>query len=350
VLDGIPFAGSIGDINPNDIKSVDVLKDASATAIYGSRGANGVILVTTFKGKLEQKAQVSYDGYYGVKSVFAKYPMMSGPEFVALRQAAGKYSNGLDESNDVNTDWQDLMYRKGFVNTHNISVSGGTKTGNYNFGIGYYKDQAVLPEQNYERFSIRGTLDQNIGQYVKVGFTTNNNFSINNGNNLGIYNVLSATPISNPYNEDGSWKRVIHMAQDDQWVYSREIIENLGDKWIDQTKAFGSYNTIYGEVKIPWIEGLKYRANVGANFRTSNGGSYTGEGVFAVNEKTVSTASISNSLTTNWAIENLLTYDRTFAEKHQVNVVALYSAEETRYNSSYISAKDIPSDAFHSIT
>jgi TonB-linked SusC/RagA family outer membrane protein len=346
VLDGIPFAGSIGDINPNDIKSVDVLKDASATAIYGSRGANGVILVTTFKGKLEQKAQVSYDGYYGVKSVFAKYPMMSGPEFVALRQAAGKYSNGLDESNDVNTDWQDLMYRKGFVNTHNISVSGGTKTGNYNFGIGYYKDQAVLPEQNYERFSIRGTLDQNIGQYVKVGFTTNNNFSINNGNNLGIYNVLSATPISNPYNEDGSWKRVIHMAQDDQWVYSREIIENLGDKWIDQTKAFGSYNTIYGEVKIPWIEGLKYRANVGANFRTSNGGSYTGEGVFAVNEKTVSTASISNSLTTNWAIENLLTYDRTFAEKHQVNVVALYSAEETRYNSSYISAKDIPSDAF----
>ena len=138
VLDGIPFAGSIGDINPNDIKSIDILKDASATAIYGSRGANGVILVTTNKGTVGQKAQISYNGYYGAKDIFAKYPMMDGPEFVALRKAAGKFQNAKDESDDVNTDWQDLFYKTGMVTDHNLAILGGTKQGNYNFSADYY--------------------------------------------------------------------------------------------------------------------------------------------------------------------------------------------------------------------
>lgn len=346
VLDGIPFAGSIGDINPNDITSVDILKDASATAIYGSRGANGVILITTNKGLKGQKAQFSYNSYYGLKKIFAKYPMMNGTEFAALRTAAGIYSNGVDESNDVNTDWQDLFYRSAMVTSHDLGVSGGTERGSYNFGAGYYKDEAVMPGQDYSRFSIKGSLEQEVNKFFRFGFTTNNNYSINKGNNLGLYGVLSLSPISNPYNDDGTWKRTIKMPLDEQWTYSKSIINNLGDKWIDQTKSYGSYNTIYGEIKIPGIEGLKYRANIGANFRMSNGGQYTGEGVFATNPTTVSTATISNSLTTNWAIENLLTYDRTFALKHQVNVVALYSAEQTQYNRSQVSAKDIPADAF----
>jgi TonB-linked SusC/RagA family outer membrane protein len=346
VLDGIPFAGSIGDINPSDIKSVDILKDASATAIYGSRGANGVILITTNKGMVGQKAQFTYNGYYGVKNIFAQYPMMNGPEFRALRTAAGMYPiDGADESDEFNTNWQDLFYRTGAVTSHDLGVSGGTQKGSYNFGVGYYKDEAVIPAQNYSRFSMRGTLDQGVGNYFHFGFTTNNNYSINLGNNLGLYGVLSLSPLANPYNPDGTWKRTIKMPLDEQWTYSKDIINNLGDSWIDQTKAYGSYNSIYGEVKIPGVEGLKYRANVGANFRMSNGGQYTGQGIFALNPTTVSTATISNSLTTNWAIENLLTYDRTFAQKHQVNLVALYSAEQTLSNNSQISAKDIPADA-----
>jgi TonB-dependent starch-binding outer membrane protein SusC len=346
VLDGIPFAGSIGDLNPNVIKSLDILKDAAATAIYGSRGANGVILVTTNKGMKGQKAQFTYDGYYGLKSVFAQYPMMNGPEFRALRTAAAIYPiDGADESDAYNTNWQDLFYRTGVVTSHDLGVSGGSLKGNYTFGVGYYKDEAVIPGQDYSRFSLRGSLDQEIGKLFRVGFTTNNNYSINMGSNLGLYGVLSLSPLANPYNADGTWKRTIKMPLDEQWTYSKDIINNLGDSWIDQTKAYGSYNTIYGEVKIPGIEGLKYRANVGANFRMSNSGQYTGQGVFALNPTTVSTATISNSLTTNWAIENLLTYDRTFATKHQLNVVALYSAEQTLYNKSTVSAKDIPADA-----
>jgi TonB-linked SusC/RagA family outer membrane protein len=346
VLDGIPFAGSIGDINPSDIKSIDILKDAAATAIYGSRGANGVILITTNKGTKGQKAQFTYNGYYGVKNIFAQYPMMNGPEFRALRTAADMYPiDGADESDSYNTNWQDLFYRTGAVTSHDLGISGGTEKGNYNFGVGYYKDEAIVPGQDYSRFSFRGTLDQEIGKSFRFGFTTNNNYSINMGNNLGLYGVLSLSPLANPYNADGTWKRTIKMPLDEQWTYSKDIINNLGDGWIDQTKAYGSYNTIYGEIKIPGIEGLKYRANVGANFRMSNGGQYTGQGVFALNATTVSTATISNSLTTNWAIENLLTYDHTFAVKHQLNLVALYSAEQTLSNNSQISAKDIPADA-----
>ncbi len=346
VLNGIPFAGSIGDINPNTIKSIDILKDASATAIYGSRGANGVILVTTNSGRAGQEPTVSYNGYYGMKKVFAEYPMMEGPEFVKLRSDAGIYTNGLDESDDVNTNWQDLLYRTANVSNHDVSVAGGGEKGSYNFGIGYYKDEAVLPGQDYERFSLRANLDQRIGEYFRFGFSSNSNYSINNGNNLGLYSTLSSSPIADPYNEDGSLKRTIQMSLDENWVYTKETINNLGDGWIDQNKAFGSYNTFYGEVKIPGVEGLKYRANVGLNFRMNNQGSYTGEGVFSATPTTPSTASVGNSLRTNWVIENLLTYDRAFNQKHQVNVVALYSAEETRYNSSYISARQIPSDHF----
>lgn len=346
VLDGIPFAGSLSDINPTDIKSVDILKDASATAIYGSRGANGVILVTTNKGTKRQEAKISYTSYFGLKNVFAKFPMMNGPEFVKLRAAAGVYSNSVDEADDVNTDWQDLLYDTATVTSHDIGVTGGGDKSNYSFGLGYYKDEAVLPGQNYERFSLRTAIDQEIGEYIKIGLTSNNSYSINNGNNLGIYGALNSSPIANPYNDDGTLKRVIEMPLDSQWVTTRATIDALGDKWVDQTKSFGSYNSVYGVVKIPGVEGLSYRLNLGLNYRQSIGGNYTGEGVFAVNPKTVSTASLSNSHTTSWTIENILSYDRTFADKHKINVLGLYSAEERSFNSSFIQAKDIPADSF----
>jgi TonB-dependent starch-binding outer membrane protein SusC len=348
VLDGIPFAGQIGDINPNDIKSVDILKDASATAIYGSRGANGVILVTTTKGTKGQKTQISYNGYYGMKSIFAKFPMMNASEFLQLRRTANIYPvDGADEVTDgsIDTDWQDMFYKKGAVTSHDVNVSGGTEKGNYNFGVGYFRDEAVIPGQNYSRFSMRGAIDLEVNKYIRFGFSTNNNYSINNGNNLGMYGVLSLSPLANPYNADGSWKRTIRMPLDEQFSFSQDVIDNLGDKWIDQTKAYGSYNTLYGEIKIPGIEGLKYRINLGANIRLSNLGQYTGMGVFATNPTTESTATIDNRLTINWAAENMLTYDRTFAEKHQLNIVALFSAEQTKYNRVWAQGKAILVDA-----
>lgn len=345
VLDGVPFAGDLSDINPNNIKSIDILKDASATAIYGSRGANGVILVTSVGGKKGQKAQFTYNQYYGTKTVFGDYPMMDGPEFAKLRKDAKKYSNGKDEFDNVDTDWQKMLYTTGSIMSHDIGVSGGTDLGSYNFGLGYYKDEAVIPGQKYERITLNALLNQEIGAF-KFGFSTNNNYSVNNGNGLGVGGVLSNSPLINPYNADGSLKRVVSMAVDDAFVTTKEVIKGFGDKYVDLTRAFGSYNNIFGEIKIPGVEGLKYRANLGLNFRTSYGGNYTGEGLFAVNAKTVSSANVNSSITTNWLFENLITYDRTFADKHKVNFVGLYSNEQTSFNSSSFSAKDIASDAF----
>ncbi|HCZ35260.1 MAG TPA: SusC/RagA family protein, partial [Cytophagales bacterium] len=218
VLDGIPFVGSIGDINPNDIKSVDILKDASATAIYGSRGANGVILVTTNKGQRGQKARVTYNSFYGAKKVFGKYPLMSGPDMVKLRELNVPYTTyGQDEATDVDTDWQDLLYRPATITSHDVGISSGTENGSYNFGIGYLLDQAVIPTQQYSRYTLRGTVDQSVGEHFRFGFTTNSNYSINTGSQVNIGGLLRMTPVADPFNPDGSFKRTVRTAIDEPW-------------------------------------------------------------------------------------------------------------------------------------
>ncbi|MEI9957323.1 MAG: TonB-dependent receptor [Ferruginibacter sp.] len=349
VLDGIPFIGSIGDINPDDVKSLEILKDASATAIYGSRGANGVILITTDKGGRNKKPRVNYSSYVGSQSVFAKYPMMNAQQFIKLRTAAGQYTNGTDESNDINTDWQSLLYKTGMVTDQNISVSGGTETGSYNFGMGYYLNEGVLPTQQYKRYALRGAIDQQVGKYLRFGFTTNTNYNESGGNQVGLYNTLSMTPISSPYNADGTMKRSIRMILDNQYVYTKGVIENLEDKdqWLNETRGIGSYNAVYAEVKAPFLDGLKYRINLGMDYIQTNNGAYTGQGVGdGLNPATVSSASVDNRNTYHWTIENILSYDHTFAGKHNISAVALYSTEQNKFVRSNMSAQDIPTDAF----
>ncbi|SMO37398.1 TonB-linked outer membrane protein, SusC/RagA family [Chryseobacterium rhizoplanae] len=353
VLDGIPFVGSLADISSSDIKSIDILKDASATAIYGSRGANGVILVTTNRGAKGQRPKFTYNTFTGVQTLFSKYPMMDGPQFAKLRSyaiPAGNttplYSNGADENNGVNTDWQSLFYKPAMMTSHDVGVSGGTEGGNYNVGLSYFKQNALIPIQSYERFALRMAIDQQVGSVFKFGFTTNTNYSVSEGNGVNPGAVLGYSPIANPYNADGSPKRVMSTAGgiDQTWIYTRRSLESLADKYIDETKSFASYNNLYGELSLP-VKGLKYRLNVGLDFRTSNSGNYSGVGVFNTNPLGPSSAGKGNNQTYHWVLENLLTYDRTFG-KHKVNAVALYSAEQNKYTSSYMSAKNVPADFF----
>ena len=345
VLDGIPFMGNLSDINPADIKSMDILKDASATAIYGSRGANGVIIITTVKGSQGSPAKVTYNGYVSFKKVFHKYPMMDGPTFTKFRQYAGKYQNSLDEDDNINTDWQDLYYKTGVGHNHDVSVAGGTNGGSYSFGAGYYHDESVVPTEQYNRVSVRGNFDQMVGKYFRFGLNTNNSYSKNEGVN-NIYNVLSSTPISSPYDKDGNLKRYNALPADDQVVVTKETVERDKDVWLNETKGIGSYNTLFGEVKCPWVEGLSYRINIGLNFRSSKNGNFTGTGVNNKDPQAVNGAGVSENQTRNWTVENLITFDRTFAEKHNVNGVGMYSAEQTTYESTGGSAQDIPADFF----
>ncbi|MCU0454871.1 MAG: TonB-dependent receptor [Bacteroidales bacterium] len=346
VLDGIPFVGSINEINNDDIKSIDILKDASATAIYGSRGANGVIMITTNRGEKGQKAKITYSGRQSINKIFSKYPMMEGSEFVALRTASARYTNGPDELDDVNTDWQDLFFRDGFQASHDISLSGGTTNGSYNFGLGYLRDQGVIPTNKFTRYSLRGAIDQEVGKYFMFGFNTNSNYNQTEGNQVGLYGVLSLSPISDPYNTDGTLKRVIRMTLDNQFNYTRSIVEGLEDEWLSQSRGYSTYNSIYGEVKIPWIQGLKYRFTLGLDFMQDNNGSFTATGVGSDNPTTISTASISNYHNYHWNVQNLLSYDHLFAGKHRVNAVALYEADQFTSFNSGTAAKGIPSNAF----
>lgn len=347
VLDGIPFSGSFSDIDPQNVKSISVLKDASATAIYGSRGANGVILITTNKGSMGQKAQISYNSYYGIHKLWAPFPMMNGEQLDSLRSRAGIYSIGSGESHGVNTDWQKLFYRPSSpVTNQNLDVSGGTQKGSYHFGLGYYDDQSLVPTQDFKRFSINSSIDQGVGKYIRVGFTTNTDYNTSEGSQVGLYNILSMSPLASPYNADGSLKQSIQMPLDNDWNETRYIVDSLKNQWLNPIKTLGTYNNLYGELNIPGVKGLKYRVNVGLNYSTTDNDSYTGTGITSTNATTPSVATIIHSVTLNKTIENLLTYDHYFGSKSHLNLTGLYSAEQDTYNSSDISATGIPNDQF----
>ena len=346
VLDGVPFMGSLSDIATGDIKSMDILKDASSTAIYGSRGANGVILITTYKGVVGQAPKVTFNNYVSFKKAI-KYPMMDGPRYVEMRKAAGKFTNKLgyeDEATD--TDWQDLFYRTGITRNHELSVVGGTMKGSYRFGVSYYKDEAVVPTQDYDRVSLSGSLDQTLRDWLKIGFSTNTNYNRSHGNQIGLYGILQLTPILSPTAADGSNLVRASMPLDDVWLPTRKNIEDVADKWVSESFGFGSYNTGYVELRAPWIEGLSFKQTVGLNYRSNKSGNFTGKGVNSFNVANPNNGGIGQNENKNWTLESLLTYDRTFAEKHHLNAVAMYSAEQTTYIQNGLSARNIPNEQF----
>jgi TonB-linked SusC/RagA family outer membrane protein len=354
VLDGIPFAGSLNDINPNDIKSVDILKDASATAIYGSRGANGVFLVTTYRGEAvaSTKPVVNYNGYHGVKVLMNRYPMMEGEEFLEWRTEAqnngATFTLGADEDESLNTDWQGLLFKKGMVTSHDLSFANVTNGGGYSFAAGYYDETSVIPGQEFKRYSIRGSFDQKIGKRLKVGFSTINSNGIIDGSGIKdvganpLGTILSVTPLTNPYNEDGSIKTEQMYINNMDTYFNPLMIKDLGDKWKDERKNFASYNNMYAEVDL--VSGLKYRINLGLNYRQGNYGNFRAAKTPYNGDLEKSYANIENTISTNWAVENLLYYDKTFAVKHRIGLVAMYSAEQTERNVSRIDAQGVTAD------
>ena len=342
VLDGIPFMGSLSEISTNDIKSIDILKDAASTAIYGSRGANGVILISTYKGTVGQAPKVSFNAYASLKTPI-KYPMMTGAKYVRMRQMAGKYSNSIDEADNINTDWQDMVLQNGYTQNYEVSVTGGTQGGSYRFGTSYYKDHATLPTQAYNRISLNGSIDQKIGNYFQVGFSTTTQYGANTGNQVGLN--LQLSPLVNPYDAEHNLRTRISMPIDADWyIMDRARIEQLTAAGIynSESNTISTYNNGFLKFNFPWIEGLSFKVSVGLNYRRNRGGSFTGQGVGATTEATPNSASWSFSENFNWTVENLLSYDRIFAGKHRVNFVALYSAEQTTSNGQSLSVQNNP--------
>ncbi len=302
VVDGIPFGGSINDIDPNDIAGVEVLKDASATAIYGSRGAGGVILITTRRGKAG-KGVLSYDGYYGISNAIGKYKTYNGPQYAQFKADATTYNRTSPGTTSyaltaaekaalaagVSTDWQDLIYKQGFTTDQRLSLSGGTESTQYGLSGGYYNTTGIIPNQKFERYSVRATLDHQVSRWVRIGLNTINTLGYTNNPGGDVSSgLVKLTPLASPYNTDGTVNLNPAFGSIDAALVSPLTLKTRKDAILSRQRRFSTFNSLYGEVKI--MDGLKYRVNVGLSFRQQNGNTYNGPNVFT-NTATVQSSS-----------------------------------------------------------
>ena len=344
VLDGIPYSGSLSDINTDDVKSIDVLKDASSTAIYGSRGANGVIMITTEHGNQGAPARVNFSSYASYKQ-WIPIPYMNTEEYMTIRDMAGKYGYTTDELATNDTDWQAEYYEPGYSIQNNLTVTGGTNGGNYSLGLSYYKDESNVPTEGFDRVTLRASIDQMLGKYMKIGFATNMGTNTNYGQGAGAAE-LDLTPMISPYDENGKTRReALLMPKDQNYVAkTRDLMYEIADVNVNESRRFNVYNNAYFEVEAPFLKGLKYRLNAGYNFRLSEGGSYRGEGILSAVADNPATSSRNWSLNKNWTLENLLTYNRTFNDVHNLSITAMYSAEAAESYGNSFSSRDVPAD------
>ena len=359
VLDGIPFGGSINDINSDDVASLEILKDASATAIYGSRGAGGVILITTKRGRTG-KAVMSYDGYHGITNVIGKLKVFNGPEYAQFKQDAATYNRtgpgttaySLTAAEQaalaagVSTDWQDLIYKQGFITSHQLGVSGGGNGTSFGLSGGYFKEQGIIPHQDFERFSLRATIDQQINKRIKIGLNTLNTLSYSNTpGGAGVPSgLIRITPLASPYNADGTVNLQPQFGSIDAAAISPLTLITKKDAILARNRRIRTFNSLYGELQI--IDGLKYRINLGLDFRQEAGSGYNGPGTFVNNNtsQASSNASISNAEAWTYTIENLLTYDRVFKQKHRIGFTGLFSVQKDHSQGSRFDVTGVPAD------
>jgi len=357
VVDGIPWEGSLADLNPNDIASIDILKDASATAIYGSRGANGVIIVSTKKGK-NGEARVSYNGYHGIGKVANPYPVFNAAEYQAMRNISpwgqGYLQAELDGiAKGTNTNWQDLMYNNSLRSDHNISVSGGSNNTTYSIGGNYFKETSALPGEDFTRYNVRGTIDTKIGSRIKIGLNTLNSLSLNGGSQFvsgsSMFRNIALTPLTSPYNADGSLNLYPAGNIDDlngSDRYTPLLLRNGGEnRWVDRVRRLRTINNFYGEIE--FIKGLRYRVNFGLNYAQQHGAQFRGSdqpnnpSYFRPAQGNI--ARVSNGETWGYTLENLIYFDKTI-KKHKINFTGLYSIQENQSFDNFVQKDSITED------
>ncbi len=357
VVDGFPYFGSINDLNVDDIANIDILKDASATAIYGSRGSNGVIIITTKRGKTG-KPVISYNTSLGWSQILDEFPVFNGEEYYAFKAESRYGGSGggpaiftqaeLDgKAAGISTNWQNLLYKKGFVQSHDLSLSGGTDLTQYGIGMSYLNQDGVIPLVGFERFSLRATIDQKIGKRIKIGLNTMNTLSYTEGDGVNpMYNTLALSPLLSPYNPDGSVNVQPLVGHQDVGFRLNPLTLTNKDAVYDKRRRIRTYNTLYGEVQI--IEGLKYRINVQLDIRQDNYGTYRGANTVLTGSSSTpflsNTASTENGEAWNYNIFHQLTYDKTIAQKHRISATAVYEVQEQESRNSNFSGTGIPAD------
>ncbi|RHR58996.1 TonB-dependent receptor [Parabacteroides sp. AF17-28] len=373
VVDGMPLTTGIEAINPSDIESIDVLKDASATAVYGARGANGVIIVTTKKGKAG-KVQVDYNGYVGVQTVAKRLDVMDGAEWTeALREAyratglyqsptpsaeedakmprlaADPYSlesvlmaydeNGnYDPSKVRSFDWQGNTLHESLIHNHNLNIRGGSEKTQYSLSASYLYNDGVIKNRDYEKYTVRLNIDQEIGKILKVGLQTQYMHS-NENKDIGIYvNAMNNYPVSSPYDDKG--ELILNPGGDAMLYNSLMDLDNaISLQKID--RYLGSY---YAEVNI--VDGLKFRTNLGTDFRQVQDLDFRGS-MTTENKGGLSTAKNAGEKSYLFTLENMLTYSKKFNKTHDLGVTLLQSIQRFAQDKYGIEVKDLPYEYQH---
>ncbi|MFV0585453.1 MAG: SusC/RagA family TonB-linked outer membrane protein [Parabacteroides gordonii] len=334
VLDGIPYSGSLGDIDPDNIENLSVLKDASSAAIYGSRGANGVILIQTKKGK-KGTATVSYKGQVGFSQPERRVDVMKGPEYVKFLQDQWAYMNynGVIKNpedilnvseienwrNGIETDWQDQIFRTALTNSHQLSVSGGTEKTTYMASISRLNQEGVVKDTGMKRTNIALNITQQLGNWLTIGMATQAVQKEYGGIQAGISDALCQSPYGQPYNSDGS----LNFYPMDQTLHANPLadLEATSDK-TDRN----IFISTYVDAKLP-IKGLSFRTNFGYNYRSKFEGSYYGRNTVTGKAKNGS-AAIKNQHDWDYTWENVLKYELQLG-KHKFDATGLFSMQQT---------------------
>ncbi len=320
VVDGIIYRGSLSDLNPNDVESVDVLKDASSKAIYGAQGANGVVIVTTKRGRTSRKPTITYSGSYATQNPTQDRRLQSREEYLNTALAVdyqnaflgpdftqpnpdfnletdvpffGPILEGLQE--DVNFDWLDATRQNGYLTDHQLSIAGGGDRSNYFISGGYTDQQGIVLNDSYQRITARVNLDIDVTDWLTLGTQSSGTFADYSGDspNLGLADNFS--PLARPRNADGSF-----------------VINPLGDNVVNPLLASTSddrdlrnrlLGIFFANVEVPFVPGLSYRVNFSNNFSfTDRQNSNVFEG--GLNGR----AFKSSSNTYDWLLDNILTY------------------------------------------
>ncbi|HEX8942509.1 MAG TPA: SusC/RagA family TonB-linked outer membrane protein [Gemmatimonadaceae bacterium] len=364
VVDGIPITGGIQDFNPSTIESINVLKDAAATAIYGSRAANGVIIVTTKKAPRDGAMHASYtaDMYYGSQAPVRLIPMMDLQMYVRYMKDAAA-ANGQDTSlakiftakqqfaiaNNIGTDWQRAVLRDGLQRSLQGGVTGSSADTRYNLSGNYFGQRGLIPGQGYTRGAAFASVDHTSNR-LNMGLTANGSrINTDQGEGGGAYGyALAMTPLGRPTNfTNPDSAGLLDPRPDDDPLNINPVLE--AQSAIRQQVVNRVFGSAYAEYKI--IEGLTYRMNFGPDYTQLTNGCYNGPwthgtcanlGANSSNQGQPPQAGQFNQQDFSYTLDNLLHLDRAVGSMHRFDVTALYSIQHDRFTKDSLYATNLP--------
>lgn len=343
ILDGIPYEGSLADIDPDLVESMTVLKDASSVAIYGSRGSNGVILIQTKKGK-RGMFSVTYKAQFSMAQPMQRIQVMGPNEYVRYKQDMGRLGTKMYEgeqldpmagqiistSEKVNyaqgivNDWQDYVFRNSFNTDHQVTFSGGSENTTYMAAISYLHQPGVVYNSKYDRISVYSNIEQKLNNWLSVGVATQFVQRETGGVTPNLEHAIKQSPY-------GIYKDETGMYYEEPMDYSN-FPNPMKDVNADQ-KNTGRNVVVNGHIDFTLMKGLTFKSQLGYNYRDSFSGTYYGRNTIT-GRKVNGSASISTGFTSDYTWENILKFDRDFG-KHHVDATALFSmqAKENRSTS-----------------